>query len=241
VTTIRYSLDHPLFAGRTGRGIRVAVLDSGLHPGNPHVGRMTAGVHITPEGESDDTLDRLGHGTAVAAAILDKAPGIELVVVRVFDRALATSAAILARAIEWAADHDCRLINLSLGTPNSERAASLGEAVAQAADRGALVISARALDNVRWFPGCFDSVAGVSLDDNCARDELRVTLDSPDHPTFRASGLPRPIPGVSIERNVRGISFAVANTTGFLARLLEASPQLQTPRDVFDIVASQAR
>ncbi|MGH7553906.1 MAG: S8 family serine peptidase [Longimicrobiales bacterium] len=241
MTTFSCSLDHPLFAGRTGHGIRVAVLDSGIHPGNPHVGRATAGVYITPDGETDDALDRLGHGTAVAAAILEKAPGIELVVVRVFDRTLATSAAVLARAIEWAADHECRLINLSLGTPNAERAAMLGEAVALAAARGALVVSARELDGVRWFPGCLENVAGVSLDHDCARDELRVSLDPADQTSFRASGLPRPIPGVPTKRNVRGISFAVANTTGFLARLFEAFPELRTPRDIAHHVTSQHR
>lgn len=36
----------------------------------------------------------------------------------------------------------------------------------------------------------------------------------------RASGYPRPIPGVPPERNLKGISFAVANVTGVLARAM---------------------
>jgi hypothetical protein len=36
-----------------------------------------------------------------------------------------------------------------------------------------------------------------------------------------ASGYPRPIPGVPPERNISGLSFAVANVTGFLARLMD--------------------
>jgi hypothetical protein len=39
----------------------------------------------------------------------------------------------------------------------------------------------------------------------------------------RASGLPRPIPGVPPERNLQGTSFAVANTTGMLALALEGN------------------
>jgi len=35
---------------------------------------------------------------------------------------------------------------------------------------------------------------------------------------YRASGWPRPIPGVPPLRNLNGISFAVANVTGILAR-----------------------
>jgi hypothetical protein len=38
----------------------------------------------------------------------------------------------------------------------------------------------------------------------------------------RASGYPRPIPGLAPERNLRGVSFAVANVTGLLALAHEA-------------------
>ena len=36
-------------------------------------------------------MDRLGHGTAVAAAIKEKAPDAEIYAVKVFDRALSAS------------------------------------------------------------------------------------------------------------------------------------------------------
>jgi hypothetical protein len=55
---------------------------------------------------------------------------------------------------------------------------------------------------------------------------------------FLASGFPRPIPGVPPERNLQGVSFAVANVTGFLARLLEAEPQLRSPRDLHDFLGA---
>jgi len=67
-------------------------------------------------------------------------------------------------------------------------------------------------------------VAGVLLDRHCARDEMRLSIDSDGTPVFCASGLPRPIPGVPAERNLSGISFAVANVSGFFARCLEARP-----------------
>ena len=41
---------------------------------------------------------------------------------------------------------------------------------------------------------------------------------------FRASGFARPIPGVDPRRNLHGISFAVANMTGFLARAMSLMP-----------------
>ena len=49
----------------------------------------------------DDYLDRLGHGTAVIAAIREKAPDAEIFAVKVFDRSLSTSIAALVAAIDW--------------------------------------------------------------------------------------------------------------------------------------------
>ncbi|HEX6051878.1 MAG TPA: S8 family serine peptidase [Gemmatimonadaceae bacterium] len=225
MSTARYTLDDPPFAGLTGADVRVAVIDSGIHPANPHIGVAVSGVRIHADGAVDnDFVDRIGHGTAVAAAILEKAPGIELVGVRVFDRTLATSADVLARAISLAAVNGARLINLSLGTPNAARVAVLGAAVDEAVSRGALVVSAREWEGTMWLPGSLPNVAGVTLDRACDRDTLGVELDAPARTIrFAASGYPRPIPGVPVERNLSGISFAVANVTGFLARLLEAN------------------
>ena len=215
--------------------MRVAVIDSGVHPSNPHIGgRPLSGVRIGSDGEiDDDVVDRIGHGTAVAAAILEKAPGIELVAVRVFDRTLTTTGEVLARAITWAAEHGARVINLSLGTSNPTRAARLGVAVGDAVAAGAIVVSARELDGVPWFPGSLPNVAGVTLDASCDRNDIVVTVD-PVTSTLglAASGYPRPIPGVPVERNLSGISFAVANVTGFLARLLERDQALRAVSDL---------
>ena len=241
MSTRRFALDDPPFARLTGNGVRVAVIDSGVHTANPHIGgARVSGVCITADGASDDIIDRIGHGTAVAAAILEKAPGIELVAVRVFDRTLATSADSLARAIAWAAEHGARLINLSLGTANPARAARLREAVDGAVGAGAIVVSARESGSVQWLPGSLPNVAGVTLDTSLDRNELVATFpDELRSVALAASGYPRPVPGVPVERNLSGISFAVANATGFLARLLEHDA---TVRDVHGLaLALRAR
>jgi subtilisin family serine protease len=180
-----------------------------------------------------DFIDRLGHGTAVAAAILEKASAVDLLAVRVFDRTLATSADVLALGISWAAAQGARLINLSLGTPNPARAGVLGAAVDEAAAAGAIVVSAAEAEGVQWLPGSLPNVVGVTLDPTCERHELVVTVDEARGVVrCGASGYPRPIDGVPVERNLSGISFAVANVTGFLARLLSNRP---TIRDVVEL------
>jgi subtilisin family serine protease len=182
--------------------------------------------------EQHDYSDRRGHGTAVAAAIREKAPAAELLAVKIFDRTLATNAELLARGIEWAGRHGARLINLSLGTANLEREAVLREAVEDVTARGAMVVAAFDSDGRPWLPGILPGVAGVSIDWHCPRDELAVRVPAPPGAAFRASAYPRPIDGVPPERNLSGISFSVANVTGFLARVIERDSSLRTVLDV---------
>jgi subtilisin family serine protease len=223
--TVLLGPDHPLVAGRTGRGVAVAVIDSGVHPTHPHIrsaglGRLLA---IAPDcTESADAVDRLGHGTAVAAAIQDKAPDAELHVIRVFHDRLSTTAAALVRAIERAVELDARLINLSLGTTAAAHAPALAAAVARARAAGVIVVAAREHAGAACFPGSLPGVAGVLLDSGCPRQAVHFAEG-----VFRASGQPRPISGVRPERNLQGISFAVANVTGVLARILEGLPTVR--------------
>ena len=205
---------------------RVAVVDSGIHAGHPHVGAVAGGVAIAGRGETHtDWVDRLGHGTAVAAAIREKAPDAELFAVRVFDSRLATSIDALVGAIEWSAREGMHLANLSLGTAKLQHEAPLRRAIDFAAERGTIVVAARDDEGVRWLPGSMAGVLPVQLDWDCPRDEYRVVrIDG--QPVLRASGYPRDIPGVPRERNLSGISFAVANVTGFAARTFEPGMSL---------------
>ncbi len=212
----------------TGRGVRVAIVDSGVFAAHPHVGSVAGGVTIGDDGrEHDEYVDRLGHGTAVTAAIKEKAPDAELYAVRVFDRALSTSLSRLVRALDWAARAEMHVINLSLGTRRAEHEPALADAVKDAAARGVVIVSAQEdEDGVRWLPGSLRlrGVIAVQVDWQCPRDQFRVAPRPDGGVVFRASGYPREIPGVPPAHNLNGISFAVANMTGFVARALEASP-----------------
>lgn len=180
--------------------VRIAVIDSGVNSTHPHISRIDGGF---PEG---DFLDRLGHGTAVMAAIQEKAPDAEYFAVRVFGRERRTNIDALLAAIEWSIDHQVDIINLSLGTSNPGHAEKFAPWVGRA-----IFVSAAGL-----YPGELPGVIRVAPDPALARDEYRVEGE-----IFYASGYPRPMPGVPPERNLSGISFAVANMTGFVARTCE--------------------
>ncbi|HUU36346.1 MAG TPA: S8 family serine peptidase [Vicinamibacterales bacterium] len=208
------------YAAATGRGVRVAVIDSGVHSGHPHVGLVESGVSFAADGARGvDTVDRLGHGTAVAAAIREKAPEATLVPVKVFDRELRATADALVAAIDWAVAARVQIINLSLGTANAGHEARLAVALERATAAGVCLVAAAEQDGTRWLPGSLARAVGVTLDWSCPREQADVVVSGEGDSrcvTMRASGYPRPIPGVPPERNLKGLSFAVANATGLL-------------------------
>jgi subtilisin family serine protease len=205
----------------TARLVRIAVIDSGVHAGHPHVGGVAGGIGIDQHGAAhDDYVDRLGHGTAVAAAIVEKAPGAEIFAIKVFDRELQATGQALVAACEHALDAQAHIVNLSLGTQNIDHEAALADVVGRLRQSGAIVIAAGEQDGVRWLPGSLPGVWSVALDWRVPRDTFQIDRLGQKGASFRASGFPRPIPGVPPERNLKGLSFAVANVTGIVARLL---------------------
>ena len=75
-------------------------------------------------------------------------------------------------------------------------------------------------DGIDWLPGSLgaDGVLRVELDWSCPRGEH--TADRAGAAVLRTCGYPRAIPGVDPERNLKGLSFAVANVTGIAARAM---------------------
>lgn len=195
------------------RRVRVGIVDSGITPGHQHVGPVAGGVSLVPSGPSDDIVDRLGHGTAVAGAIREAAPEADLYAIKVFDRRLSTTVETLLAAVKWCAENAIDLVNLSLGTGNM-----------QYRDRFAQILNGEilAVSVAGMLPGCLAGVIAVEGDKTCPRGSFRVQND-----TFLTSPYARPIPGVPMEHNLQGSSFAVANMTGIVARVLADTPRHQ--------------
>jgi subtilisin family serine protease len=198
------------FAGSTGRGIKVAVIDSGVHIQHPHICAVT---HTVSWELDVDCEDRVGHGTAVMAAIQERAPDAEYFALKLFDTSLRTTTHRLVNALNWAIDHGMDIVNLSLGTDNPASSALLQPVIERAHAAGVIVVAAR---SAGMFPGSLPGVIGVSHDWSLPREQYQVSADG-----FIASGYPRSLPGRTPARNLHGVSFAVANMTGFVARACE--------------------
>ena len=206
--------------------LRIAVIDSGVHPTHQHIiaSRLLPGLSLLADGTvlpgEDEALDRLGHGTAVTAAIQEQAPGALILPIRVFRDGLRASARALAGAIRCAIEARVDLINLSLGTTNPAHGDVFAALADEAAAAGALIIAAREAGGAACWPGCLPEVLGVGLDWDVPRGAPGLGGDG----VVYASGYPRPIPGVPQQRNLYGISFAVAQVTGWVAANCESRP-----------------
>ena len=204
-----------------GYGLKIAVIDTGVNANHPHICAPTHGVIFDPDDENEPSYeDVLGHGTAVTAAIQEKAPYADYYILKLFGNTLRTTGTRLLRAIEWTIVHGMDVVNLSLGSTNPDHRPAMEALVARAAAARVLLVAPRCSGDKPVLPGMLGGVIGVDVDWNLPRDQYRISQEN-GSPVFYASGYPRSLPGVPVSRNLSGISFAVANMTGFVARACE--------------------
>jgi subtilisin family serine protease len=201
------------------RPVRIGVLDTGVCPTHPHVGKIVDGITMTVNGAVAGYEDTLGHGTAVASVIHHLNPKADLVAVKIFDRKLATSLPVVIRAIDWCLEHDIQVINLSLGTLNPEHRSAFEEVIARALAAKALIVSALEMNGKAALPGSLAGVVGVMETDPADGAGFRA-YHRYGKVVYAAPPFPRDIPGVPRECNLKGVSFAVARVSAKLASTL---------------------
>lgn len=219
---------------REGRGVIVAVVDTGVDYSHPELdGRVLPG-HDFVEGD-DDPGDENGHGTSVAGIIAasgDNGLGIAgmawkaaILPVRVLDAWGQGSYSDLIAGIRYAADRGARVINISLG--GAVYSMALQEAVDYARSRGAVLIASagnEGLDGLSYPAACRGVVSVGAVD----RDDRPATFSN------RGEDLDLTAPGISVYTLARGggytyfsgTSAAAPQVTGAMALLLSRSPQL---------------
>jgi len=141
--------------GLTGRGVGVALIDSGIANHPALRGRVVASVDFS--GPSGRGIDQYGHGTHVAGIIAGSdpasgfsgmAPGAHLVNLRVLGADGSGRTSDVIEAVDWAVSHrgqfNIRVINLSLGHPvmESYHDDPLCQAVERAVRAGIVVVAA---------------------------------------------------------------------------------------------------
>jgi subtilisin family serine protease len=151
--------------GLTGKGVRVAVIDSGVdkkHPGFRGQVKKQTWLRTGTPLEQDD------HGTHVAGTIHLMAPEAELYDYRVFGRTgRFTVDQAIVMAIKDATDKGCKVINMSLGGPLPNP--QIKTAVEYAASKGVIVVCAAGnegdnnpLTNELSYPAAYEECISVA-------------------------------------------------------------------------------
>jgi subtilisin family serine protease len=253
--------------GADGRGVKLAVLDTGADATHPDLaGRVAGSADFTGKGT---IADGHGHGTHVAAIAAGNgagndglrkgvAPGAELLVGKVLgDTGTGQTGWVLA-GMEWAAAQGADVVSMSLTGSPTDGSDPLSVAVDRLTAAGTLFVIAAGNDGpdaeTVGTPGSADAaltVAAVDGDDEVAAfssrgpragdGALKPDLAAPgvNIVAARAAGTSMGTPVDASYTSASGTSMATPSVAGAAALVLQRRPEL-TPAEVKAVLAGTA-
>ncbi|GGV19761.1 hypothetical protein GCM10010182_46880 [Actinomadura cremea] len=225
----------------TGKGVKVAVVDSGVTARNPQLeGQVVKGVDLTKTGPEDC----LGHGTNVAGIIAAKAgissfvgvaPGAQIIPIKFAAQAQNIDSGLAAKGIDEAVKLGADVVNVSTQSIGDDP--RLRQAVQNALAKGVVVVAAAGnIDRKNgkvpalMFPSAYPGVISVGA---VGQDGKITEFSNPNTPvSVIAPG--NDIVTTSPDGNYavqKGTSFATPFVAGLAALVLEAYPDA-TPAEV---------
>ncbi|MFE5482457.1 S8 family serine peptidase [Streptomyces sp. NPDC056527] len=237
-------------AGLTGKGVKVAVLDTGADLGHPDLKDRVAESKSFIEGQ--EVADHNGHGTHVSSTVGGSgagsegkekgvAPGATLAVGKVLsDQGSGTESQIIA-GMEWAAkDIDAKIVSMSLGSSEgTDGTDPMAQAVnTLSAETGALFVIAAGNSGAPGTigsPGSADAALTIGAVDS-ADEAAYFTSQGPRFgdqalkPDLSAPGVSilaarsQLVSGTGLYTSMSGTSMATPHVAGVAALLAEKHP-----------------
>ena len=221
----------------TGRGVTVAIVDSGIDVDHPDLaGRVTESVEARVDGgrvvfDPSDAGASAGHGTACAGIIARIAPDAKFASVKVLGAGGLGDGQVFLAGLEYAIKKRFKVINLSLGTTKPQFFSPLHDMLDRAYQAGCIVVAAANNLPQPSFPSVFSSSL-ISVIKSEETDPLNFGFHYGEIIELTA-------PGVNVRtswlggghRNLTGNSFACPHIVGIITRLVEGYPNL-TPFQV---------
>jgi subtilisin len=228
------------WGGSTGRGVRVAVVDSGIEHDHPAVGgQVCGGVAVEFDEQAEDGYriepdnppdDLSGHGTACAGIIHSLAPEAELYSVRVLGRDMRGRALQFAGGLDWAILNGMHIANLSLSTSRLEYYGLFHEIADDAYFKNVMLVSAVNNIPAPSFPSQYSSVVSVAA--NTEKEPFTYYYNPFPPVEFGAPGIDVRVAWKDNQYlTSTGNSFAAPHITGIIALIMSKHPNL-TPFQV---------
>lgn len=218
----------------TGKGIKIAVLDSGVETSHPllrglsladDLAMVESGFQIaTIPGQGRDVF---GHGTAIAGILREVAPEAQIGSFRVLGEQLRSRTLIIREGVRQALERGYHILNCSFGCGREDQVLLYKDWIDEAYVLGRhIVASCNNQDFMkREWPGHFPSVLAVNF--TAAGDPEEFFCRLGQMVEFAARGQDLEVAWLGGRRKkVTGSSFAVPHVTGLLARLLSGCPTL---------------
>lgn len=234
-----------VFGDSDGRGVTVAIIDSGVERDHPVLGgRPIRSLRVEPgDGgprvvEDAAATDLVGHGTACAGIIRAIAPAADIVSIRVLGPDNRGGGTAFAAAIEWAIEQRFGVVNLSLSSRSEAMAERFHELADDAYFANTLLVAAA--NNVvgASYPSLFAAVVSVAAHDAGDPD---IWFYNPSPPVeFGAHGLDVDVAWRGGTRiRATGNSFAAPHLAG-RAALIRARHPGASPFEVKAMLAATA-
>jgi len=216
----------------TGKGVRVAMLDTGVDEGHEELaGRIAASYELERSGGGYECVpakgtDEVGHGTACAGIILRNAPGVELHSLKVIGANARGSSDELVRGIEWAIENGMNVISASLGTLDRRSRERIGDLADEAYYRGIVMVAAANNRGQTAWPANLSSVIAVDSEAMDGGLAFRYRLNNPIEMEANGIYVEAPAPGGGT-KFYTGTSFACPHASAIISRILSVHPDLQ--------------
>lgn len=226
----------------TGRGVKIAILDSGIDVTHPALAnaKILDRVVVTEKNEDelsvdlDEESDVFGHGTAIAYLIHQLVPEAELGSFKVLqsrEGQIGGKAALLQVAVDRAIELGYHIINCSFGTPARSVIFRYFKNWIDAAYLADVHI-VTACNNANYarpeWPAHFPSVIAVNMGRMAESDELHYR--SGHLVEFFARGERVRVPWLGhLWKTVTGSSYAAPCVAGLVARMIGEYPGLSAP------------
>lgn len=232
------------WGGSTGKGVKVAVVDTGIEHDHPAVGGMVRGGVVVEWDESledklrydpdEHPIDVAGHGTGCAGIIHQIAPEAELYSVRVLGTNMSGRAWQFGGGVDWSIENGMDVVNLSLSTAKKDYFAMFHSLTDDAYFKNVMLVSAASNFDEPSMPSLYAALFSVSS--HAGKDPFTYYYNPNPPVEFGAPGIDLRVAWKDHSYVIAtGNSFAAPHIAGIITLIRAKHPEL-TPFQIKSVL-----